>query len=322
MIYNEETQKALYAWFTQRLNMEPYHKGWLRGDCVNPTCQSKLKFGVNLFHDRSNCFKCGYTPKPMNIIMEVEGLTTYQEVKLLLKTYSSETFVAFQRKQLKPFKPKVKSKISLPEGYKLLIFGESQLAKSARFYMKSRGFNINKLSYQGIGYCDTGEYLGCIIFPFYYGGKLIYFQARKYIELGEKFKNPDSELFGIGKSELIWNRDALYTYRKIRLMESVTNCLTLGPRGVGILGKKASLTQISTLIQAPVEEYNIILDPDAIKEAIELAYKLIQYKKVKISILPEGKDVNSYGKEKTLKIVKEAELLTYGKLSTLKTKYL
>ena len=322
MIYNEAIQKALYAWFTQRLNMEPYHKGWLRGDCPNPTCRAIGKFGVNLFHNRSNCFKCGSTTRPITIVMDIEGLTTYHEVRALLTNYSSETFSAFQRKQEVKESPKQKSTLSLPEGYKLLIFGDSQLAKSARAYIKGRGFNIRTLSYQGIGYCDKGIYLGCIIFPFYYEGKLIYFQARRYIELGEKFQNPDSESFGVGKSELIWNRDALYTYRKIRLMESVTNCLTLGTRGVGILGKKASPIQISTLIQAPVEEYNIILDPDALKEAIGLAYKLIPYKIVKISILPEGQDVNSYGKEKTLKIIKEAEPLTYGKLATIKSKYL
>ena len=112
MIYNEAIQKALYAWFTQRLNMEPYHKGWLKGDCVNPSCRATGKFGVNLFHNRSNCFKCGDTTKPMNIVMSIEGVTTYHEIRTLLANYSSETFSAFQRKQEVKESPKQNTTLS------------------------------------------------------------------------------------------------------------------------------------------------------------------------------------------------------------------
>ena len=43
--------------------------------------------------------------------------------------------------------------------------------------------------------------------------------------------------------------------------------------------------------------------PDAKEYAINLALKLVAYKKVKVVFLPDGKDVNDLGRSQTLKLV-------------------
>src|SRR5690606_20249091 len=120
----------------------------------------------------------------------------------------------------------------LPVGFTLLSLGNSMVSKSARKYMRERGFKIKELSMMGIGYCARGEYKYRIIIPFYEAGRLIYFNARQFIELGSKFKNPAIEDFGIGKNMLMYNVDALAIYNKIYLVESATNAITLGNNAV------------------------------------------------------------------------------------------
>ena len=151
------------------------------------------------------------------------------------------------------------------------------MAKSARSYLRGRGFSAFNLSYRGIGYCDSGEYFGYIILPYYQQGQLIYYQTRNFLGNGPKFKNPRVEDFGIGKTQLMFNADALALFTKIYLVESVTNSLTIGEKAVGILGKKISDYQFSAILRSPIEEIVIGLDDDALKEAIELAMRFVNY---------------------------------------------
>lgn len=56
------------------------------------------------------------------------------------------------------------------------------------------------------------------------------------------------------------------------------------------------------------------LDPDARSYAVNLALKLVAYKKVKVVFLPEGFDVNDLGKKQTLKLVYQTRYQSYQEL--------
>jgi len=187
--------------------------------------------------------------------------------------------------------------------------------------MKNRGFKINYLSSKGIGYCTKGPYAGFIIFPFYQGGKLIYFIGRQFIQLQEKFKNPSVEDFGIGKSMLTYNADSLIIYKKIYCVESITNCLTIGDNSVATLGKTISNYQLSLLYKSHAEELIIGYDDDAILESIKLGLKMVNFKRIKILNFPKGKDINALGKKETKEIEKKAKWLTYQDLMKLKNEH-
>jgi DNA primase len=131
-------------------------------------------------------------------------------------------------------------------------------------------------------------------------------------------KNPPEEEFGIGKSNLIYNHDALYMYDKVYLVESITNAETLGDQAVAFQGKKLSEYQISNLIYSPCSKVVILLDDDAWEEAVQLAMRLVHYKRVKVVKMPEKQDVNDLGKKATLKLTKVVDYQRYMDLFKLK----
>src|SRR3990167_8956513 len=187
-------KRKINEYLKKRLGMFDYRNGWMKGDC--PECGHDKKLGVNLGTNRSNCFVCGYNKKPIKIIMDNEGFHTYAEVMHLLNNLEGIDFKVEQNVSRMSYSKDA----VLPSGFKLLKYGDSVLAKSARNYMKKRGFDIGELSMAGFGYCSDGDYFGYIIMPFYMDGKLIYFNARNYMASGPKYNNPKVEDFGIGKS--------------------------------------------------------------------------------------------------------------------------
>lgn len=317
MTYNKSIKAKLYNYFTTRLNLKSSTNGYLRGDC--PYCGSKNTFGIHIEKLRTNCFKSCGVPQPLGLLMYIEGFSTYTEARQFLNI--QQEYEAYDR----VFKvQKVeRQKLELPEGYTLISLGKGKLANAARHSMEKRGFKSSALSKLGVGYTLEGEYAGYIIFPFYReGSRLEFFQGRLFAGSGPKMKNPPEEIYGVGKSQLIYNRDAMYMYNKVYIVESITNALTLGDRAIALLGKKASTYQISEILKSPCEELVIILDPDARLDAIHLCMKLCPYKRIKLVYwgepIDDGPDINDLGKAETLRRVKLAEYVNYNKLLKLK----
>lgn len=170
------------------------------------------------------------------------------------------------------------------------------------------------MALKGWGYGTQGEYFGYIIIPFYIGGNLIYYNARRFMGSGPKYRNPKIEDFGLGKSLIMYNSDALALYKTIYLVEGAINAETMGDEGVATGGKKISHYQISMIQKSDVEAVVILLDPDAISDAIKVALELVYHKHIKVVILPDETDVNDLGLEKTLKMVNNSTWLDYNKL--------
>lgn len=310
MTLNKHLKKRVAQYLKQRLGMYDYRRGWLKGDC--PSCGDH-KFGVNIGFNRTNCFKCGYHPTIISLVMELEYLSTLPEVFNYLKTFEGIEFYeeVAEAHQLK-------ENVVLPEGFHNIKRGDNTLARGARKYLKKRGFDIDELSQKGWGYCDKGKYFGYIIMPFYIKGRISYFNARLYIGDGPKFNNPLVEDFGLGKNMLIYNIDALGIYNTIYAVESVTNATTIGDNAIGLGGKKISQYQRDIILKSPCEKVIIGLDDDAIDDAIKLALHLVQYKKVKILQFPYKQDINDIGKKKTLKISHTSRYLKYNEVLSLK----
>lgn len=311
-MYNKKTFNRLNSYFINKLNMRPYRRGWLKGDC--PSCGRPGKFGVNLFRDRTNCFVCEYHPKPITLIRELEDLDTYNEVMEVIQDYKEMEYIAPVIKEID------ESKVVLPDHYINIALGDSRLARMARNYIRGRGFDIDDLSLKGWGYCTDGDYYGYIIIPFYMGGKLVYFNARKFFGAGPKYNNPTAEDSGIGKSIIIYNVEALNIYKEVFLMEGVINAETIGPEGIATGGKDISTKQLSIIKTSPVESMVLLLDPDAIERSVEIALDLIFYKKVKLVFWEGDKDVNDLGREETLKRVNAVNYSTYNELIKFKNR--
>lgn len=304
--FNKSIRGKLFAYFQSKLRTKKSSNNWYRSDCI--FCGGHQSMGINIEQFKAHCFKCGEKHTPITLLMSMESFETKAQAHGFLKI--QQEYEAYDRMAIGTEK-RVVREINLPESYTSIISGDSVRAKAARAYMKSRKFDLNKLALDGVGYCTKGEYEGYIIFPFYRKGKLVFFQGRKFMGGGPKMKNPEVADFGIGKTQLIFNEDALFMYSKVYITESVTNSLTMGDMGSGLLGKSCSSYQLNKLVLAPFTSAVIILDPDALKEAYMLAMQLVQFKKVKVVELPKEKDVNDIGKKATIKIIKDTPYENY-----------
>ncbi len=313
MKITQEFKNRLYTYFIKRLGAYPYRNGWLRVP-ICPYCGREQKMGINLTTYRTNCFRCNEHPSPAQMIMDIEGLDTYAELLNLLK---NGQFTELEFKEERVELPEAKP-VELPEGFKLITQGTSYLAKITRNYLKHRGFNIEELSKQGIGYCTKGDYFGYVILPFYSNGRLIYFNARLVVGNGPRYNNPPKSVTGLGKEFLIFNQDALELYNQIYICEGVFNALTMGERAIATMGKAISRAQINTLIKSQVKRFIILLDPDAKSQAIDLALKLVNFKKVKVVYLPTGNDCNDLGRRKVMKLIWRTRYQDYRNLIKLK----
>lgn len=307
MEYTKSIKGKLFRYFNMKLDLKKSSQGWKRLDCI--ICNGKHTMGINIERSQVKCFKCEAKMSTIQLLMQMEKFDEYaQAAKFLAIQQEYEAYQGFIAEK------KVERDVLLPESYNLISNGDNIMARAARNYMQGRGFKLTDMILKGIGYCTKGEYDGYIIFPFYRQGKLVFFQGRQYMGSGPKMKNPEADAFGIGKSQLIYNEDALYMYNRVNAVESITNALTLGDNTIAGLGKKFSDYQISKIINSPCKWANIILDPDAMKEALELGLKLIGHKRVKVNELPLGYDVNDLGRRKTLRIVKATPEFTFQDL--------
>lgn len=302
-------KSQLKTYFIKRLGAFEYRRGWMKLP-VCPYCHRELKMGVNLSMYRTNCFRCNEHPNPSQLVMDIEGFETYHE---LINFLNSGKFDELEFREEKVELAEAKS-LYLPEGFRILNIGQSQVAKSIRGYVKSRGFVISELSKHGVGYATKGAYFGYLIIPFYYRGQLRYYNARNVIGQGPRYNNPNKDITGVGKEFIIFNYDALEMYRSVYICEGALNALTIGDRGIATMGKAISGYQVNELLKSSCEGFIILLDPDAKKYAINLALKLVAYKKVKVVFLPKGKDVNDLGRKETLRLVYQTRYQSYQDL--------
>lgn len=311
--YNNSLKGKLFKYFSDKLKIKQSTKGWQRCNC--PYCGAIYTFGINVEKNKAHCFRCETTETPLQTVMNLEGFTeNIQALNFLKIQQEYEAYDGMADREI--FE---KKDVLLPEGFIPINYADGIMGKAAQNYMvNTRKFRLSELTMAGVGYCLTGEYAGYIIFPFYAQGKLIFFQGRKFAGHGPKMKNPKNEDFGIGKSELIYNQDALFAYRVIDIVESITNALTLGEKAVAILGKSISPYQWSMIMGSPCECVNLLLDSDAYAKSLNLALRMCQLKRVKLIKMPEEKDVNNLGRQITKEMIRKTPYQEWMDLNRLR----
>lgn len=314
MKITNQFKSRLRTYFVKRLGGYDYRHGWMRIPTC-PYCGREHKLGVNLSMYRTNCFRCNAHPSPAQLIMDIEGFTEYHElINFLNNGQFDELQFKEEKIELAESKP-----VYLPDGFKLINQGTSQVARSIRSYMSSRGFTIEELSKHGIGYVATeGPFFGYLIIPYYYKGTLRYYNARNVIGQGPRYNNPNKDITGLGKEFIIFNQDALDMYSSIFICEGAINALTMGDRAIATMGKAISAYQVNQLIKSPVNRFILLLDFDARDYAINLALKLVAYKKVKVILFKDNRDVNDLGKKAVLKMIYKTRYQSYQALIKLR----
>lgn len=314
-MYNKNFRSLLGAYFLAH-GFEDYRRGWLKGPYFScPFCGREGKLGVNPSTDFYHCFRCNSKGNLLDLVLILERLETFNEGLKVLEQYKDSGYrIKEERVELKQLAPMI-----LPEGFRLLNQGTSQIAKSARAYIKKRGFDVDQVAKRGWGYATDPTHFGYLIIPYYQNHQIVYYNARNFLSNGPRYLNPEIGDSSLGKSQILYNEEALYMYKSVFLCEGVINATTISPeRGICTAGKYLSAYQINKIIKSPVERVIICLDGDAIDKAIQLALELCMFKSVKVIEFPKDKDANDLGLKKTFKLIYNTRYLNYPQLIQLR----
>jgi len=176
-------------------------------------------------------------------------------------------------------------------------------------YLNKRKIDLNLIKKFNIGYANTGDYRGRIIFPSYdEDNEINYYLGRSYDKYSKlKYKNPE-----VSKMEIIFNDGKINWDSNIYLVEGVFDHITL-PNSIPMLGKVLNDVLFKKLIDKAAAKVIIVLDYDAKKDAIKL-YKRLNSTRLRNRVLivdmPDGFDIadvyQKLGKKGVIKLLTTA----------------
>ena len=164
----------------------------------------------------------------------------------------------------------------LPSGSEKVDWTSTKLHQQiAVRWLKKRGFTAEIVETYRIMVCGIN-----IVFPYYEYDELVYWQQRL---TGSKiFEYPDAEIYGVGKSDFLYNCDAVDPNFPINVFESITNAITIGRQAVATgsadFGSR-QLKKIETICRCK----KVVLAFDRDKAGIEAMvkfYKILNAKKI------------------------------------------
>ncbi len=304
-----------YRWVGDRYPLRKSTNGWWLADC--PFCGKRKKFAFNFAWSFSKCWSCKWRGSIADFVMASEDMTygmAYAEVMSADgEGIDPEMFVLAASVEV--------TQVDLPEGYTPLIEGKGKtIGERAIRYLSGRGFDIDYLDSLGFGYVGTrapegaDDYFGYIIMPIKQDGRLRYFIGRDFLGGFPKYKNPDKDLYGVAKNQVIYNADAFNIHRTVYVMEGILDAATLSKKATATLGWSWSKEQVGWMIGSTCKEVVIVADKGFYDRAVANAVKLLDHKRVYVvdfDQVEDGKDVNEIGRERTMELVKATPELTY-----------
>jgi len=267
--------KKAYQYFRSNFPLKKSSSGWFKFDC--PFCFDTVgsqKHAINFSWERCKCWKCGYNENILQFVMDYEDVRYFRAKEIIQNTTEAD-FVLDNIENI--VVDKVFSEVNLPTGYTSLLDGEGMMGVRARKYMEARGYDLEKLDMMGFGYCNKHDddyymdFFGRIIVPFKANGKLVYYIGRTYIDDELRYKNPPTDMFGVGKGDLIFNEDAINIHEECMVLEGWADAITLGETAVSTQGWSLSSTQKSKMLKSGCEKYIFVPDKGFYLEAIKTA---------------------------------------------------
>jgi len=206
--------------------------------------------------------------------------------------------------------------IRLPE--EMILFSKMEEGNPEHFEAYNYLVNDRKISRDIIlkyrlGFCTTGKYAKRIIIPSYDNAGLNYYISRTYDkkEKKMKYKNPT-----IDKNKIIFNEGYINWDSTVYICEGVFDAFSL-PNAIPLLGKTLSTTLFNKLNELK-PKIIVLLDPDAIKNAILLCQTLLTIyvgceDRIRIVELPIKEDIDKlrkdYGMDKVIETLYTARKL-------------
>lgn len=311
-MYFLDNTKA-YIYFKKVFDIKKTSQNWYAFDC--PMCGKVNKAAVKFSAEMVKCWYCSYKQNIVQFVMDYHEVEK-EEAEKILDQQDTSIYDSISIEFEGEYKKIIYSDVKLPLHSTPILYGSGTLADRARKYLKGRGFNINLLDSMGVCYVDKRpkdkdeqDYFGYLIIPLKSEGKLVYFQARNFLGSPKRYIFPKKELFGVGKSELLYNEDALFVKERVFLTEGFTDAWTMGPSGMGSMGIQLSPKQIGKILRSPCDEVVFVWDAGFLKESYKAALHIADHKKVKVLEL-KGGDPNELGSEYVMDLYRNADYLS------------
>ena len=223
-----------------------------------PLCNHyKHKLEVDLSSQYWHCWVCNAKGRKLYTLFKKIGATITQ-IKDLAK--QTDSYI--------PVKEEVKTHVSLPSEFQLILNGNKNNPefRNALMYLKNRGITRHDIVRYGIGYCESGPYDKMIIIPSYdKDGKLNFFTGRSYYKDSSfKHKNPKVSKDIIG-FELFINWD-----EPITIVEGAFDAIAVKRNAIPLFGKIILDNLKKKIIEKNVRDIYIALDTDAREKALDI----------------------------------------------------
>lgn len=176
--------------------------------------------------------------------------------------------------------------VSLPYEFKRLTETHKDFSYTqAMNYLKNRGIESYDIERYDIGYCSEGDYSGRIIVPSYdQDNKLNYFLARDFTGNAYlKYKNPP-----VSKDVVVFENQIDYS-EPIVLCEGVFDAIAIRRNAIALLGKNIPSKLKIKMIENKVSEVYVVLDEDAIKNAVAITETLLN-EDIKVRFVKMGNE--------------------------------
>ena len=185
--------------------------------------------------------------------------------------------------------------------------------KNALAYVKRRGILPEDILRYNIGYCEDGEYAHHIIVPSYDAkGMLNFFMGRRYYkdDPGIPHKKPEVSMDVVGF-------ECFLNYSEpVNMCEGVFDAIAIRTNAVPLFGKYPSRKLREMIILNGTPRVNMILDDDALGDAMKNCVMLIKdLPNVDVCLVRlNGKDPAVLGFEKTHTLIRDSRPLEFSDL--------
>lgn len=271
-----------------------------------PFCKHhKPKLVINVESGIYNCWTCHPPTKGANLAFLLKSIKAHPDHVNEMKSYFSS--------RNKVEEVSTEEVVSLPKEYKPLYdpSDSSFDKKRALAYLKSRGIMQDDVKRYNIGYCSLGRYRDRIIVPSYDSrGVLNYFVARSMDKNStRKYDAPSCK-----KGSIVGLENLINWKVPVIICEGVFDAIAIKRNAVPLFGKTITKALMEKLVDSQVKTVYLALDKDALKEALDHSQKLLNYGKEVYLLDLEGKDPSEVGFEGMIKLLHQAQQLTFGNL--------
>lgn len=273
-----------------------------------PYCHHrKKKMSINLITHKWKCWVCNKRGLKLTTLFYKVGASesTMNKIRTLTKTGTDYS------KRVKD----LKERVSLPVEFIPMYAGNyrSPDFRNAISYLKKRGVGKHEMLRYNIGYCESGEYNGMVVIPSYdANGQLNYYVGRSFYESEYKHKLPKISKDIIGNELLInWKEP-------INIVEGFFDAIAVGDNTIPLFGKQIPNKLKLKICDSGVKRINILLDGDAITDALQHAEYFIN-NGIEVHLIEMGDlDPSELGHEAVQQLIEDSVELDFHRIMELK----